>query len=153
MPNVMTVLKDEILRLARKEVKGAAEPLRAGAVSTRKALSDLTKRVAALEKEFRRLSASAPVAPESAGAGAVADDGAEESKARITAKGVRSLRRRLGFTRKEFAALVGVSEQNVYLWERKDGPLRVRDATRDALLSVRDIGSREARVRIASTQG
>ena len=74
---------------------------------------------------------------------------AEGQKARITAKGMRSLRKKLGLTGQEFAKLLGVSLISVYQWEKKSGPLRVRDATRAAILSVRDLGAREAKERLA----
>lgn len=146
MPNVMTVLKDEIVRLARKEVRGTTEPLRGSVAAVRKSLSDLSKRVSVLERELKRLAAGS-----AASSAEVPTVDEEAPKARITAKGVRSLRKKLGLTRKAFGALLGVSEQNIYLWERKEGPLRVREATRRAILDVRDIGTREAQARLAAS--
>jgi len=67
---------------------------------------------------------------------------------RVTAKGMRSLRRKLGLTQVGFARLVGVSGQNVYQWEHKRGAIRVRDATKKAIFAVRDLGARESRRRL-----
>lgn len=36
----------------------------------------------------------------------------------------------MGLTQDDFGKLLGISSQNVYQWERKDGPLRVREATK-----------------------
>ena len=51
MSNIMTALKAEIVRLARKEVKAAIAPLRKPANATRLTLADLKRRVAARSDE------------------------------------------------------------------------------------------------------
>jgi hypothetical protein len=48
--------RDEVARLARKKAKAAGAPIRKPAGATRSAFADLKRRVAALEKETRRLS-------------------------------------------------------------------------------------------------
>ena len=52
-------------------------------------------------------------------------------------------------TQEEFAKLVGVSSQGVYVWESKPGMLRLREATKAALMAVRGLGAREAKERLA----
>ena len=37
----------------------------------------------------------------------------------------------------------------VYIWERKPGMLRMRDATKAAVMAVRGLGAREAKARLA----
>ena len=71
-----------------------------------------------------------------------------EPKARITAKTVKALRRKLKLSVTQFAKLVGVTPKWIYMWERKQGPLRMRSATREAILGVRALGVREAAQRI-----
>ena len=147
MSTFASSFKAEVIRLARKEAKAAVTPVRKPSGANRKALADLKRRVATLEKECRRLGslvAKVPV-PQA--------EPAEGQKARITAKGMRSLRRKLGLTGEEFGKLLGVSTVTVYQWERKDGPLRVREATRAAILAVRDLGAREAKERLAGMAG
>jgi len=145
MPNVMSALKDEIARLSRKEVKAAVMPLRKPSVAARKTLAALKRRVEALEREVAALrrvcrTSAAEAAPTSA---AVA-----EPKARITAKTVKALRRKLKLSVTQFAKLVGVTPKWIYMWERKQGPLRMRSATREAILGVRSMGLREAAQRL-----
>ena len=41
----------------------------------------------------------------------------------------------------------------VYQWEKKNGPLHVRETTRAAILAVRDLGAREAKERLAGLAG
>jgi DNA-binding XRE family transcriptional regulator len=64
----------------------------------------------------------------------------QQEKARFTSKGIHSLRSRLHLTQAEFAKLVGATTHAVYLWENKEGPLKLRDKTKAALLSIRDWG-------------
>jgi DNA-binding transcriptional regulator YiaG len=144
MPNIAKVLKDEVSRLTRRETKKALASVSKPAHGLRRMTADLKRRVAGLEKELRSLrrtidgltKAQPPAAPEA------------PDKARITAKGMRSLQRRLRLTGQEFARLLGITAQVVYGWEKASGPLRVRGTTRAAILAIRNIGAREARRRL-----
>jgi len=143
MSNIIQALKSEIIRLSRKEAKAAVAPVKKPSIAARKALADLKKRVSALEKATKALTALLSKIP------VQKPEPIEGKKARITGKGMRSLRRKLRLTQEEFGKLVGVSSQNVYQWERKNGALRVRDVTRANILSVRDFGAREAKAKLA----
>lgn len=178
MANVMTALKDEITRLSRKEAKAAMVPLHKPAMAARKSLADLKRRVEALESEIVRLQrASTDVAPTAAKQKQTATKAAPkaaakakatakkatttpkvetketavgtEPKVRITAKTIKALRKKLQLPVTQFAKLVGVTPKWVYMWELKEGPLRMRAATLDSLLAVREMGVREAAQRLA----
>ena len=144
MPNIAKVLREEISRIARKEAKAAVTPIRKPAVAVRRGVADLKRRVALLEKQVKSLNASLAkiLQPEPVAAPA-------GSRNWISGKGVRSLRKRLGLSQDEFAKLVGVTPNGVYIWERKPGMLRMRDATKAAVMAVRGLGAREARLRLA----
>ena len=135
--------KAEVIRLARKEAKAAVNPIRTPAGATRKGIADLKQRVAALEKDCRRLSALLVKEPQPQA------EAAEEQKVRITGKGMRSLRQKLGLSAIEFGKLLGVTRVAVHKWERKEGPLRFRGVTRTAIMSVKSLGAREAKERLA----
>ena len=149
MPNIAKLLKDEVSRLARRETNKALASISKPALGLRRTTADLKRRVAQLEKELRSLrktiddlaKAHPATAPETT------------DKARITANGMRSLRRRLRVTGQEFARLLGITSQVVYGWEKASGPLRMRGTTRAAILAVRDIGAREARRRLEEMKG
>ncbi|MBZ5588475.1 MAG: hypothetical protein LAO05_07925 [Acidobacteriia bacterium] len=149
MPNIAKVLKDEVARITRGETRKALASVRRPAAGLRRTTADLKRRVAQLEKELRSLRKTieglAKAHPPSAAEGT--------DKARITAKGMRSLRRKLRLSGQEFAKLLGVSPQVVYWWEKSSGRLRVRRTTRAAILATRGIGSREARRRLAEIKG
>jgi DNA-binding transcriptional regulator YiaG len=143
MPTIAQTLNDEVRRLARKEIKAALTDTQKRTQALKKTVSDLKKRVAQLERENKALSTrigrtqgSAPTAP------------TDEQKARITAKGIRSLRRKWGFTREQFAKVLSVSPQSIYQWESKEGALNLRSAAREAYLGVRGFGAREAKEKL-----
>ncbi len=145
MPNIMKALKDEIIRLARKESKSVATPLHKTSTGNRKTCADLKKRVAQLERACRDLQdqvatliAAQPPAPVEEPAAPV----------RITGKGVRSLRRKLDISQAALAKLLNVSPGSVYNWEKTSGALQMRNTTKAAWLAVRDIGATEAQQRL-----
>jgi len=140
--------KDEVTRLARKEAKAAIAPIRKPSGATRSALADLKRRVAALEKETRRLAALlAKLSPPTAFS--LQPSPTSASKMRISGKGVRSLRQKLGLSQDAFAKLVGVTPNCICLWECKPGMLRMREATKAAVFAVRQLGAREAKQKLA----
>jgi DNA-binding transcriptional regulator YiaG len=145
MSNIAQVLKSEIVRLSRKEVKSAVHPLRSSTFLLRKIVADLKKRIGALESENKRLSAIAQ--KEQA---RVSPDIAE--KVRISSRGVRILRTKLGLSQDSFAKLLGVSSQAVYSMEHKQGRLRLRQGTLSSLISLRGIGKREAKRKLEELQ-
>ncbi|NLX20537.1 MAG: helix-turn-helix domain-containing protein [Phycisphaerae bacterium] len=144
MPNIAQVLKDEIQRLAKKEIKTPTSQLRKGLVALKRSVADLKKRISELERENRRLTATTrkrqqqqPAAPSD-----------ETASVWFTSKGIRSQRGKLGLSQADFAKLVGVSSLTVYQWERKEGKLTLRGPTKAALAGIRGIGVREARQRL-----
>ena len=145
MSNIAKVLKAEIARISRKEAKGATQGIAKSNTWLRRIVADLKKRVVLLEKENKRLVATmkkhqveSPQKPEEEG-----------KRARLTSKSIRSLRSKLGLSQASFAKLVGVTTHAVYLWENKEGALSLRDKTKAALLSIRGLGAREAKEKLA----
>ena len=55
MPNIATLLKNEISRVARKEQRGESLALRKSVSSHRAEIAALKRRVQALEQQLRRL--------------------------------------------------------------------------------------------------
>ena len=144
MANVITALKAEIARIARKEAKALTAPLRKPANATRLTLADLKRRVAALEQENKRMAVLLSKVPQPE-----PQEEPAKPKGWISGKGVRSLRQKLGLSQEAFAQLVGVSPNAVYQWEHKSGMLRLRANTRAAVMSVRELGAREAKAKLA----
>lgn len=144
MTNVAQVLKAEITRISRKETRNVVGDVLKTNKGLKKTVADLKKRVTQLEKENKRLLRSQT--KEQVASREIPEETAK--KARLTAKGIRSLRGRLRLTRAGFAKLVGTTAHSVYLWETKEGALKLRGSTKAALLSIRGLGAREAKKRL-----
>lgn len=142
MANIAAVLKAEISRVARKEVRAETEAIKKAASSHRSDIAELKRRVQALEQEFRRLGKlTVKVAPQPA-------EVAGADKLRFSAKGLASQRRRLGLSAEECGLLVGASGQSVYNWEA--GGARPRAKLIPAIAALRSMGKKDAAARIAA---
>ncbi len=142
MPNIGTVLKDEIRRLARREARATVRKLHASQVRMKARISGLQGQVEALE----RLTAPLKKAPLSVCAAEVKPEVLE--KARVSSKTVSSTRRKLGLSLNDFGRLLGVTGNTVWSWEKKKGRLQLRDRAKAAFVGIRGIGVREARRRL-----
>ena len=142
MPNIATVLKGEIARVARKEVRGETRHLKSSSSQYRADIVALKRRVLALERQLKGLSKAAAKKPLPVEALDPANT------LRFSAKGLATKRRRLGLSAAEMATLLGVSAQSIYKWE--DGKARPRTSQLPAIAALRMIGKREAAVRLES---
>lgn len=144
MPNIMSVLKQEIIRLARKELKGQTLVLKKASAQHRRDIAELKRQVAGLNKPVAVLQKAVlkklPAVPATEGA-----------KVRFTAKGLVAQRKRLALSAADYAKLVGVSGLTVYKWEA--GKNRPRKAQVAALAALRNLGKREALARLATLKG
>jgi DNA-binding transcriptional regulator YiaG len=144
LPNIASVLKEEIARLVRRQLRGETESLKKASSRYRSDIAALKRRIEALEKHISRLEKMAPkkVAP--------AADKTSETKLRFKPQGVRAQRTRLGLSAPEMGALVGVSAQTIYNWEA--GASRPRAEQLAAIAAVRKMGKREVRARLDQMQ-
>jgi DNA-binding transcriptional regulator YiaG len=138
MPNIATVLKAEIARVARKELRGETEALKKSNSQYRSQIADLKRRIGALEKLVKRASRG--------GGKAVQDETESTGKHRFSAKGLAAQRRRLGLSAAAVAKLLGVSALSVYKWE--SGKTRPRAKQIEAIATLRTMGRREAAKRL-----
>ena len=136
--NVMSVLKAEISRLAKKEAKAVITPVKKASSTYRSLIAGLRKQIDGLQKELAMLKKAVP-APEKT----LAAKTEPEGRFWITGQGVRTLRKRLGLTQAVFGKLVGVTPNAVVLWERKDGKIGLRKATAGRLQEIKGKGKRE----------
>jgi DNA-binding transcriptional regulator YiaG len=142
MPNIASLLKDEIARVARKEVRADTLGLKKAIGIYRTEIAALKRRAQALELELRRLNkARAKSAPAESLARPV-------QKPRFSAKGLASQRRRLGLSAQDCGLLVEVSGQSIYNWE--EGKARPRTKHLPALAALRGMGKKEAASRLAT---
>ena len=134
--SVMKELQSEISRLARKEVKKELEPVKRVNAAQRGLIANLRRDITELQREIGRLQRTSSKAPVEV----------EDTKGFwMSGKGVVSLRKRLGVTQAELAALADVSAQSIIRWEKTEGKIPFRgDATATAMQQVRAMDKREA---------
>lgn len=142
MPNIASVLKSEIARLARKEVRSETEALKKATARYRSEIAELKRQVTALQKQVRSVAAGRGAAQ----AAPAEEEGDESGVRRFSAKGLASHRRRLGLSAEAFGALVGVTGQSIYKWEA--GKARPRASQMNAIAELRTLGKREAQARL-----
>jgi DNA-binding transcriptional regulator YiaG len=142
MPNLASVLKEEVARLARKEIRRQTATMQKASAQHRRDIAALKRKAVALEKRLALVEGrpSAQPAQESTPA-------EESTKARFTAKGLRSQRKRLGLAAADYAKLVGVTPQSIYNWER--GGSKPRQSQIAVLATLRGIGKKEVKARLA----
>jgi len=145
MPNIASILKAEISRVARKEVRVEIETLKKASVAHRASIADLRRQVSALEKELRRVVKGTARPAMAIGPDAEAP---ARTKRRFSATRLAGHRAKLGLSAAIYGQLVGVSGQTVYHWEQ--GKARPRAAQLESLAAVRDLGAREAAERLAT---
>ena len=140
MPNIVTVLKGEISRIARKEIRAETAVVKKASAQYRKDIAELKRqvsnmqgRVSVLEKRILR--DVQPQVPET-----------DSKKFRFTAKGLLAQRKRLGLSAESFAKIVGVSGLTIYSWEK--GTSRPRKTLLPVLASIRKMGKKEAQARL-----
>ena len=140
MPNIGTVLREEITRLSRKESRSQIDPTKKATTQHRRDIAALKRQVAQLERHVALL------AGRSLGVPRVAADSSAKP-VRFAAKGLRSQRSRLGLSAADFGKLMGMSAQSIYNWERGAAYPRAEQVAKVAAL--RGIGKREAGQRLA----
>ena len=144
MPNIGTVLKQEIARVARKEMRGELQQLKKTVTQYRSQIAQLKRRLQALEQQARRQGRgggrAAPVV--------AVDDEDEGPQLRFSAKGLAAQRKRLGLSAASVARILGVSALSVYKWE--SGKTRPRARQLEAISSLRKMGKREALAKLAA---
>lgn len=143
MPNLAATLKEEIRRLAKKEVKAQTNSTKQAVAHYRREIAQLKRQLREQDKKIARLGAQARGAAAQEGVGADEEDA---EGMRFSPQWVKSQRKRLGLSAADYAKLVGVSPLSVYNWEH--GKNRPRKAQLAALASVRGIGKREAKARL-----
>ena len=144
MPNIAALLKTEIARVARKEVRAQVEALKKTVASQRGQIAALKKRADDADKQLKRLGKPSSARSQAPQADAEDDEGA--SGMRFSAKGFKTRRKKLGLSAEELGLLLGVTGQSIYKWE--DGRARPRGSYMPAIAAFRTMGKREITQRL-----
>ncbi|MEI6319085.1 MAG: helix-turn-helix transcriptional regulator [Pseudomonadota bacterium] len=147
MANLTSLLRDEITRLARRQINAEIVPLKKRWAQQRRVIASLKEECSALRRELTQLSKHAAVASPAAGPRPAQEGG---TRRRFRADGLRSFRVRLGLTVREVALLLGVSEQTIYNWETAS--TRPQPAMLDTIAELRALGKRQVKARLLELQ-
>ena len=112
MPNLQSVLRQEIRRLARREVRSELEATRKAVAQHRREIAELKRRNTAVERtvsylqsrETKRLKAGPSQTEPPKGT-------------RFSTRSMKAQRKRSGLSQEDYASLVGVSSSTIYNWE------------------------------------
>ena len=137
MPNLAATLKQEIARLAKREITVATRSTKSAVAQYRRDIAMLKRLVGVQQKEIgflkiqeRKRLSQLPTTDEPV------------EGVRFSARSVRAQRQRLGLSADDFGKLIGVSQMTVYNWEQGKGhPKNERLA---AFVALRRVGKREA---------
>jgi len=140
VPNIGTVLREEISRLSRREVRSQVDATKKATSQHRRHIAALKRQVGHLERQVAVLARKLLDSPKATAADSTA------SRPRFVAKGLRSQRSRLGLSATDYGKLAGASAQSIYNWERE--LTYPRDEQLSRLAALRGIGKREAAERL-----
>ena len=131
------VFKNEMVRLARKEVNKVALPLRRDVRSLKRSVSEFRKMMVGLKqfadrhrKQLEEKEAQLTATPE------------EIKKVRFSPRLIKAIRKRLVLSQGELATLSGVTVGAVSQWET--GKFVPKDEKKGVLVALRKLGRREA---------
>jgi DNA-binding transcriptional regulator YiaG len=143
MPNIASVLKDEIRRLAKKEIKSDTSAMKRAVVQYRRDIAKLKRQMAVQAKEIALLKAQ----DEKRLGQPQAKEEGELDGVRFSARSVKAQRARLKLSAANYGKVVGVSGLTVYSWE--SGKSRPRKQQLARLVAARNLGRREALTRLS----
>lgn len=141
MANIASVLKSEIARVARKEVRAEIEALKKASVHHRSAIAQLRRQVSELEKQLRLSKRQA------ASASRVEEVATAAVPRRFSASRLAAHRAKLGLSAAAYGKLVGMSGATIYLWEQEKS--RPNAEQLQKLAAVRSLGRRALQEQLA----
>jgi DNA-binding transcriptional regulator YiaG len=135
MPNIASILKEEISRVARKEIRRETSVLKKNSGGHRGDLAALKRRIAELERRLRVVSKSVP------SAAVAANDESIPEGTRFSAKSLTAHRKRLGLSAADLGLLMGASTQSIYNWE--SGKARPHAKFMATIVALRTVGKKQ----------
>ncbi|OWW21345.1 helix-turn-helix domain-containing protein [Noviherbaspirillum denitrificans] len=144
MPNIANVLKSEITRIVRKELRSESAATKKAMSSYRSQIAQLKRQVKALEQQLKKTSK----AERKTAALEQPEDETGGSSIRFSAKGLVAQRKRLDLSVVAAAKILGVSGQSVANWE--SGKTRPRESQLVAIAALRKMGKKDVAAKLAS---
>ncbi len=138
MPDIVKFLKDEVSRLARKEIRSACDPLYKQLQVLKKTVRDQRDTIAKLQKNLARLEVRMPSPSQ-----VIKEEQNEADNVRISPASIKRHRKRLKISQTEMGKLLKVSTNTVVRWEA--GTSKPRAQYRPGLARLRDLGIKDVR--------
>src|SRR5882757_4342614 len=142
MSTLAIALKDEIRRLARKEIKAQTGKQARAVAQYRREIARLKRQQREHEKKIALLENRSRNTPDKALGSAEQNGGM-----RFSSRSVKAQRSRVELSAADYAKLVGVSPLTIYNWEHNKS--RPRKEQFAALVAIRGLGKRQAQAKLA----
>ena len=141
MAKIEGVIKAEIMRLAKREVRAVFRPLRREVWQMSTKLSGLSKGIASLNRMAKELHLEEKAKPK-------LEATPEEVKiSRLTPERISRLRKKLGISQRELGILTGATIGAVLSWEK--GKFKPKGEKKTALVALRKLKKREVKKLLA----
>ena len=140
MPNLAVLLKDEIGRLARKEVRTFCGPLQDQLRDLKKTVRQQRDTISRLEKAIGQVKAISATPSEKI---LSATDVGDSTQIRFSASSIKKHRKRLKLSQTELGKLLNVSTNTIVRWEA--GTSKPRAAYLPGIAQLRTMGVREVK--------
>lgn len=111
MANIASLLKTEIARVARKEVRAQTESLKKASSQHRSLIAELRREINALQKQLRQGNRERIAAAK--------ETKTSDRKYRFSATRLAAHRAKLSLSAADYGRLAGVSGSTIYLWEQE----------------------------------
>ncbi len=147
MPNIANLLKEEISRLARKEIRSACTPLQQQLRELRKTVRQQRETIDSLQQRVNQLQALSSSPTEKILEASAIDD---DKQIRLSGSSIKKHRQRLGLSQGELGQLLNVSTNTIVRWEQ--GTSKPRAAYRTGLAQIRTMGVREVKKLLAAME-
>ena len=147
MPNIAQLLKDEISRLARKEVRAASGPLQQQIRELKKTNRQQREVIDTLLRRVDQLQALASSTTDKI---LKAPTIGTDRQIRLSGTSIKKHRKRLGLSQGELGQLLNVSTNTIVRWEQDKS--KPRETYRAGIAQLRTMGVREVKKLLASVE-
>lgn len=142
MADIASLLKTEIARIARKEVRAEIQNLKKANSQHRGLIVELRREIAALQKQLRQVSREHIATAN--------ETKALNRKYRFSATRLAAHRAKFGLSAADYGKLVGVSGSTIYLWER--GKTRPKPEQVQQLGTLKGLSRKATLARLAQSR-
>ncbi len=141
MPNVVQIMRDEIRRVARKEIRSESTSLINQVRKLRETVKKQNQTITQLQKSLVKLS------PQST-AVVLGDSDDEQPRARITPASIKRQRTKLKLSQRELGKLLGVTATTVVRWET--GTCKPRATHQAQIAELRNMSIQAIKTKLAN---